>query len=93
MNRNILLRLNQVLILSLSIAACSPSDEDVYSFEVSEIDGIVTAVTQNGPKYSGELFEYRPILTLKDSTAAGIMTATKSGSPCLNMTGHIKKSI
>lgn len=54
------------LFFSITIGACSQTEKGEYSFEVSERNGVVTAVTKNGPKYAEELFEYQQILTLRE---------------------------
>jgi len=54
------------LSMLVTLAACSGTEKEEYSFEIIERDGVITALTENGPKYSEDLFKYISKLTLKE---------------------------
>ncbi len=54
-----------IILLSVILLSCSSDREIRHSFTVEEVDGVLTAVTTGGPKYSEELFTYEKVLTLK----------------------------
>ena len=66
MNRIVTAQMLLILALAVTASACSSSGGGRYSFEVSEQNGVVTAVTRNGPKYAGELFEYEFVRALNE---------------------------
>jgi len=55
-----------VLVLVL-IGGCGRGRPDTgHSFEVVDEEGMPTAVTRGGPRYDEELFDYVPVLTLRE---------------------------
>ena len=54
-----------IILLSVILLSCSYDREIRHSFTVEEVDGVVTAVTVGGPKYSEELFIYEKVLELQ----------------------------
>jgi hypothetical protein len=58
-----------VSLLLLALAACSGGDGDGHRFRVEEIEGVRTARTTGGPRFTDELFLYQPLLTLQQDPA------------------------
>ncbi len=57
--------LHAYLIITVFILLrCSSDREGRHSFQIEEINGVLTAVNQGAPKYDGELFEYQEELRL-----------------------------
>lgn len=53
-----------LILLAFILLSCSSDREGHHSFQVEEIDGVLTTVNQGAPKYDGELFEYQEELRL-----------------------------
>jgi len=49
------------------LASCSSGSEESHSFRIYREGEVTIAETIGGPKYEGELFEYEPVLTLKEN--------------------------
>ncbi len=63
--RSLSLASGTVLLL---VADCgkTPEQQEDHAFQILEEEGIEVALTTGGPKYTGELFEYVPLLTLQE---------------------------
>jgi hypothetical protein len=63
-----------LLVTTLAVVACSGTDgrnpsadhASSHTFVVVEDDGVPTAVTSGGPRFTGELFTYEKVLELRD---------------------------
>lgn len=53
------------LTTALILTCCSSDRGQGHSFEVEEIDGVLTAVNRGGPKFSEELFVYEKVVELE----------------------------
>jgi len=77
-----------VVVLLLTLSACTRQQAGSHTFRVVTEDGVITAVTSGGPRHTESLFNYEVALTLEEDPTRPETILYRPGSICMDQRGY-----